>query len=128
MLTTKLVRMVSSGDWDRFVKEVYNRPYCFQQQGGCRERGTFNLRVPYVAGDYGNDMVQEVYNGPDMGVSFAAWLARDPLQPLSGERFDQWSLSLWWERNFYPEIQMVANDLHARGLLEAGDYIIDIDW
>jgi len=27
-----------------------------------------------------------------------------------------------------PNIQRVANDLHTKGLLEAGKYIIDIDW
>jgi hypothetical protein len=25
-------------------------------------------------------------------------------------------------------VSMVINDLHAKGLLEAGDYMIDIDW
>lgn len=24
--------------------------------------------------------------------------------------------------------KMVANDLHAKGLIDAGDYTIDIDW
>ena len=33
-----------------------------------------------------------------------------------------------WERNFYPNIQAVANDLYKKGLLETGDYWIDIDW
>jgi hypothetical protein len=35
---------------------------------------------------------------------------------------------MWWERNFYPDIQIVANDLHSKDLLEAGTYIIEIDW
>jgi hypothetical protein len=35
---------------------------------------------------------------------------------------------MWWDRNFYPNLQMVANDLHEKGLLAAGDYIISIDW
>jgi hypothetical protein len=37
-------------------------------------------------------------------------------------------LELWWDRNFYPELQMVANDLHAKGLLAAGNHTILIDW
>ena len=45
-----------------------------------------------------------------------------------GFRKDQWAIDLWWERNFYPNIQMVANDLHSKGLLEAGEYTINIDW
>jgi len=35
---------------------------------------------------------------------------------------------MWWERNFYPDVEMIANDLHKRGILEAGEYVIDIDW
>jgi len=62
-----------------------------------------------------------------MGVSFKAWLARDPKQKLEGQEYD-YELSLWWDRNFYPDVQMVANDLHAKGLLESGEYLIDIDW
>lgn len=65
-----------------------------------------------------------------MGVSFKAWLARDPKQPLNSP--DEWDrkngLSLWWQRNFYPDVQMVANDLYEKGLIEAGEYVIDIDW
>jgi len=64
-----------------------------------------------------------------MGVSFKAWLKRDPKQKLSSkDDQDSYSLMLWWERNFYPEIQMVVNDLYDKGLIEAGDYIINIDW
>jgi hypothetical protein len=61
-------------------------------------------------------------------VSFAAWLARDPDAPLGGERADAFGIRLFWKRNFYPSIGMVLNDLHARGLLEAGEYVIVIDW
>jgi len=63
-----------------------------------------------------------------MGVSFASWLKRNPKSPLSSGRKDASGIDLWWSRNFYPDIQMVANDLHAKGLLEAGEYTIDIDW
>lgn len=62
-----------------------------------------------------------------MGVSFAAWLARDPKQPILNQTQD-YELRLFWHRNFFPDIQVVANDLHNKGLIEAGDYIINIDW
>ncbi len=74
-----------------------------------------------------NDTVPEEINGDEMGVSFAAWLARDPKE-WNGDPKDRSYLDMFWERNFYPDIQMVANDLHAKGLLPAGDYLIDIDW
>jgi hypothetical protein len=35
---------------------------------------------------------------------------------------------MFWERNFYPDTYTVANDLYDKGLIEAGDYIINIDW
>lgn len=65
-----------------------------------------------------------------MGVSFKAWLNRAPKQGLSCDPDGKksWGISMWWERNFYPDVQMIANDLHAKGLLPAGNYIINIDW
>ena len=124
-LKVKNVQMVDCFDWDRLVSKTYGRPYCFQQQNDCQPRGTVELKVPSPMIDDGPDEVPEVVNGPIMGVSFAAWLARPINQPIPvGNRF----LSMWWERNFYPDIQMVANDLHAKGLLPSGDYVINIDW
>lgn len=69
----------------------------------------------------------EGVNGDEMGVNFASWLARDPKQLLKNDDSSH-SLSLFWERNFYPDIQVVANDLHTKGLIPEGDYVINIDW
>jgi hypothetical protein len=122
-------QVIDDSEWDKLVQETYGRTYCFQQQDGCKSRGNFHITVPEEAEDFENDSVPEEVNGDEMGVSFAAWLARDPKQKLSNPDDQQsYSLDLWWERNFYPNIQMVANDLHAKGLLEAGDYTINIDW
>lgn len=126
-MNIRQVNVIESSDWDDVVTKTYGRPYCFQQQNDCQPRGTFDLTVPDGADDFPNDTVPEVVNGDEMGVSFAAWLARDPKQPLKDQKYDH-EHDLWWTRNFYPEIQMVANDLHEKGLLPAGDYIINIDW
>lgn len=126
MITTQ-VTMVEVFEWDKLVQETYQRPYGFQQQDGCKSRGTFTFEVPEEAEDYENDTVPEEVNGDEMGVSFKAWLERDPKKKLKGDASSS-SLSLWWERNFYPDIQMIANDLHEKGLLEKGSYTIDIDW
>lgn len=124
--------MIDVHDWDELVQKTYGRPYNFQQQDDCKERGTHELTVP----DYENvcdqdmhDSIPEVVNGDEMGVKFAVWLARDPKQKLPGPD-DQadYCLDLFWERNFYPDVQTVANDLYEKGLLEAGEYVIDIDW
>lgn len=130
MLKYELKQVVSVQDWDALVESTYGRPYSFQQQDGCKARQTVDIIIPEEAYDYENDTIPEEVNGEDMGVSFAAWLARDPAQKLDTE--DDWDrergLSLFWGRNFYPDVQMVANDLHAKGLIEAGEYSIVIDW
>jgi len=74
-----------------------------------------------------SESVPEIVNGVEMGVKFHNWLERDPKQPVGDDATD-WTIELFWERNFYPDVQMVANDLHSKGLIEAGDYIINIDW
>lgn len=125
----KQVQMIEVGDWDRLVQETYGRPYSFQQQDGCQPRGIIPLTVPAESDDEEwPDSIPEKINGDEMGVNFKAWLARDPKQPLADGRTDQWRIYLFWERNFYPPLQDVANDLHAKGLLQAGEYNINIDW
>lgn len=129
-MKTKNIKIIDVSDFDDLVIETYGRPYSFQQQDGCKSRGIAYITVPdNHADDYENDTVPEEVNHPDMGVSFDAWLARDPKQKLSNKD-DQYDfcLGLWWERNFYPHVSMIVNDLYARGLLEAGEYGIDIDW
>lgn len=124
----KNVKMIEESDWNELVTKTYNRPYDFQQQDGCKDRGIYNLTVPSKeTNDFENVEVPEVVNDEEMGVSFAAWLARDPKKPLPDEPEDFY-LRIWWWRNFYPSIEMVANDLHAKGLLKAGEYTINIDW
>lgn len=121
--------VIDVSEWDELVEKTYGRPYSFQQQDGCKSRGVFRFSVPAEAEDYERDSVPEIVNyEEEMGVRFSAWLKRDPKVDIPDGRGDGFSLRLWWERNFYPDVQMVANDLHSRGLLEAGDYTIDIDW
>lgn len=127
MLNITKENVVEVQDWDSLVTETYKRPYSFQQQDGCRNRGIFRFSVPNdeMCKDFENDTVPEIINGKKMGVSFKAWLKRDP-KALVSDQVD--TCDLWWDRNFYPDFQMVANDLHSRGLLCTGDYMLDIDW
>lgn len=127
MLKFETVKMVDCHELDMLVRETYKRPYTFQQQYGCQPRGVVHFTVPDHAEDFENDTVEETVNGPEEGVSFKAWLERDPAQPLSGQERD-YQLGLWWDRNFYPDTQTVLNDLHAKGLVPAGSYTINIDW
>lgn len=84
MLKTNKQTTIDCHDWDDFVQKTYGRPYCFQQQDGCKSRGMYHLTVEEEAYDFENDTVPEVVNHEEMGVSFKAWLARDPKQPLPG--------------------------------------------
>ena len=127
MIRTLTEKVIDVQDQDDLVIETYGRPYAFQQQDGCKERQLVPITVPDECDDFENDTVPEIVNGDEMGVSFKAWLARDPKTPLP-DRDDTFGLTLWWERNFYPDVQMIANDLYEKGLIEAGDYMINIDW
>src|ERR1035437_3537785 len=126
----KIIKMIDVSDWDDLVENTYNRIYSFQQQDDCKPRGIVNLTVPSrdaAEYDFENETVPEIVNGNEMGVSFSAWLDRDPNKPLDPQEYD-YELGMWWDRNFYPHVDMVANDLHAKGLVEAGEYVINIDW
>jgi hypothetical protein len=127
MLKVRSEQVIDVSHWDELVVKTYKRPYRFQQQDGCKERQRVRITIPDEEYDFENDTVPEVVNGEEMGVSFEAWLERDPKQLLPEDK-NTWSLGLFWERNFYPDVQMIANDLHAKGLIEAGNYVIDIDW
>lgn len=123
------VQSITVQDWDDLVETTYGRPYSFQQQDGCKERGVEYFTVPceYGPWDYENDSVNEA--DEEMGVRFAAWLARDPKQELSSdEASSHYPLDLYWRRHFYPSIEMIADDLYKRGLFPAGEYQIVIDW
>jgi hypothetical protein len=130
MIKYKTEKVINMSDWDNLVMNTYGRRYCFQQQDGCQSRGTHYITIPegnLEEYDFPNDSIPEIVNGNEMGVSFKAWLERDPNQPIPNQTSD-FQLELFYQRNFYPNIQVVANDLHAKGLIEAGDYTININW
>lgn len=122
-------QVIDVSDWDNLVESTYGRPYNFQQQDGCKERGKAYLTVSLEEpDDFENDEVPEIVNHNDMGVSFKAWIERDPKQPLASDKGYNYGRQLWWERNFYPTVESIAHDLCKRGLIDAGEYVIDIDW
>jgi hypothetical protein len=134
MIKYRTEKVINVQDWDDLVEKTYGRPYSFQQQEGCKSRGTFHLTVYENWDDVDAektdsqwpDTLPEKINGDEMQVNFKAWLAADPKKPIKdgGTTY----LDLWWNRNFYPDVQMIAQDLYKKGLIEAGDYIINIDW
>ena len=125
----KIKKTIEVREWNKVVAETYKRPYHLQQQDNCMDRGSFSISIPSESPhDFdGRKSVPEIVNGREIGVSFKAWLDRDPKQKLINQKYDD-QLELWWHRTFYPDIEMVANNLHALGLLDAGEYDIEIDW
>ena len=142
---------IEVSDWDKLVIKTYKRHYSFQQQEGCKSRGIVKITVPsdYSEDDEMHESISELINGEEMGVKFNVWLKRDakaPLNPTNEElkssnyywgknaeaeikyKNDINHIKMFWERNFYPDVHEVINDLHKKGLLEAGKYNINIDW
>lgn len=138
-LKTETKFFVTLNDWDDFVTEVYGKPYSLQQQDGCKSRGTeqFSVREEDVGKVPDPDWfvlprdhcfeIKSLDSTEGMAVGLDVWLARDPAEPLPNQEND-FELELWWARNFYPTLEDVVTDLTGRGLLEPGDYVIDIDW
>lgn len=129
----KNVTLVDHEEWDELVRQTYGKPYWVQQQNGCWLNGSsIEFSVPGEPNDYDAKSIKEIVNGLEKGVSFRSWLDRDPKKPLKDEEesraSDKFCLDIFWARSFYPDLQTVANDLHERGLLPAGDYVISIKW
>lgn len=127
MIKTQTISTIDFEDWNALVQNTYGKPYNLQQQGGCMDRQMYPIEVPCQPNDFNNTTLPEILNGNKKGVSFEAWLARDPKEKRALPDQD-YAITMFWERNFYPDITMLINDLHKKGLLSAGNYYIDINW
>lgn len=150
MIKIKQGDVIDENDWNKLVSKTYNKIYRLQQQDGCKERGVVTI---YTSEDYIKDFknvtVPEIINGEIMGISFKTWLKKDINKSLNPsiqearncgyyfgkteEDFISWkknknNIILFWERNFYPHISVIANDLYKRGILKEGKYNINIYW
>lgn len=133
MIKYRNKKVIEDRDWDKLVKDTYGKPYNFQQQDGCQSRGNVYLTVynePYREEDdpYPDNIPFKI-NGSKMGVKFTTWLntTEESINEKHPESYPN-ANRLFWQRNFYPDLQIVANDLCTKGLIEAGDYTINIDW
>lgn len=123
-------KAINVNDWDKLVEETYGKIYSFQQQEGCKDRGIETITIPIKnPEDFENTEIPFKVNGNEMGVSFQTWLNTTPEE--TSKYFNpefKWENSLFWTRNFYPHMDMIINDLYEKGLIEAGEYDIKIDW
>jgi hypothetical protein len=127
-MNIKTIKQIDVFEWDNLVEKTYSKIYSFQQQDGCQSRGIVNISVPsnYVK-DFENTEIPFEVNGEEMGVSFETWLNTTPEETRNHFKED-YQNRLFWNRNFYPSIDVIINDLHSKGLLEEGEYQINIDW
>jgi len=126
------IKMIDVNDWDKFIVDTYWKPYCFQQQDGCKDRWVESLYVSLSEGDaYTNDSIPFEVNWDEMWVSLDAWLKMDKetvMKNLPEEDRKDYCVDLFFERNFYPHVEEIARDLCNKGLLEEWEYTIQIDW
>lgn len=135
MLRYQNKKVVEVQDWDALVQEVYGKPYSFQQQEGCKQRGVFNISIPEDC-EYADEEDAEMHddipfgiNGDMMGVKFEKWLSTTEEEINAHHPEDYRGANrLFWARNFYPNVNKVAKDLYERGFIEPGSYSINIDW
>lgn len=130
MLKYQTIKIIDHSDLDKLIIETYGKPYSFQQQNGCKDRGIEDIPVPVKRPyDFENDSLKYKINGDDMGVSFNTWLNTtvEEVNNLHPEEYKGQN-DLWWKRNFYPGLDMIINDLYEKGLVEEGYYSIQIDW
>lgn len=119
-LNVEQVNLVQEKDFSSFVESVYGQPYRFQQQAGCRSRGTVSFVVPVPAEDVDDsDFCECVYGPKKLGVPFSEWL-KGPSEEYEYE-FQQY-------REFYPKFEKLVDDLSKKGLIAPGFYTINIDW
>ena len=124
MLKSKAVQIVQHYDWDEFVEEVYAKTYKFKKQPDKLFTRMQFITVPLAeVEEYKNTKIPFEPFPLQFGVSFETWKNSTPEETLQHFKFD-WDDDDFWECGFFPHIQMIAHDLHAKGLLEAGEYVI----
>lgn len=116
------MQIITAQDWDSLVFETYGKPYNFQQQDGCKPRGLYKVYAPE---DYEEDEIPVEINGEVMGASFKSWLDRSPEEKFFKEDFYN---TLFWNRNFYPDLGTLVEDLRNKGLCPKEDFRIEVDW
>ncbi len=104
----KTIKVIDVSDFDQLVQKTYGKMYSFQQQEGCKERGMYPITVPEPNPEYYDEEI----------VSLEDWIA------TPNDEHDKFA----WQRDFYPSPGIVINDLYKKGLLEKGEYSIEVDW
>lgn len=121
-------KVIHYSDWNEFIYSIYKLPYNYQQQNDCQNK-SIEISIPRDIldnWDDGADSIPYEVNGEEMCVKFDTWKNSDFKEMC--KHFDgEWRARLFYERNFYPDINPLLDDLYKRGLLEEGEYLILVD-
>lgn len=121
------LRVIENYKWSEFISSVYNLPYNYQQQNECQNTNfEFNIPNDLEEEDLGSDSIPYEVNGKDECVKFDVWV-NSKLEDISKNFEYESDAVIFYNRNFYPSIFQILNDLYNRGLIEEGDYLIRID-
>ena len=121
MIKSKIKHVISSAAWNKQVSKIYGRPYSIEDQFEFNR--VLEFKVPNRSFDFANETVEENEDTKETGVNFKSWITRDPDQKIGSDP-RAFVTTLWWYRAFYPDIEVLANDLFKKGLLERGEYVI----
>lgn len=136
-LEFEIKKVVEDYHWNAFVESVFGKEpntYNFQQQNGCRDRGLYLVRVFPSEEDLldEQELLDEEISykvngyGEMFGVSLKTWLNTSKEDTKSKVGKDYLN-DLFWARHFYPTIEELVAYLYKLGLLEEGDFYIEID-
>lgn len=127
-LEVRINKTINCNNLDKVVEKVYGIPYSFQQQDGCKYRGFEYVTIPSPEPmDYNRETIPFQVNGNIKGVSFEAWKNVN-LEDIKSKFEYDFEENIFFERSFYPHLDQILNDLHNKGLIEAGEYQIEINW
>lgn len=140
-------QIIDESDFSKLVSDTYGRPYRLQQQEPLMNQDSYMpIQVPndWHAADKDHARLRKwIEENPPQYVdgqeptypSFKEWLDRDANAYVGGrDMYEGWGdpggfwYTLWWERAFFPPLGEVIDDLHKRGLLDEGEYLIHAWW
>ena len=113
-MNIKEVKLIWEHELNELITATYGRPYNYGRWQEMGQDTMTQVTVPEEA--------DEPWEGGPP--SLEEWLAGEPPATLT----DAWRIEQWWQTEYCPELQVVVNDLHARGLMPAGDYVMHVWW
>lgn len=128
IITAKAVFVVWEGELSKLIGKHYGKPYKIQQQGDMMSNDSyFTVEVgpdmEFEIDDWAADDTDEVIEAKAIA-QIAAWQAKE----CPPEHKGTYSEELWWEREGYMPYDILLWDLNRKGLIPAGDYLIEVMW